>query len=142
MGDLPSRHDKPGNGEIDSNPTIVYEGVYAATIYYDDNFQQDEWLVTPLLDKTGLTDLVLSFMAKSDTNWPGATVKVWVLDNTDTPLTNEPLWDLIRDEDWVDFNYHPVTVDLSAFDAVDQIRIAWQYVGHGGQSFNSRSDQA
>jgi hypothetical protein len=121
---------------VDSNPMIVYEGVYAATIYFDDFEDQDEWLVTPLLEKTGLTDLVLSFMAESDTNWPGATVKVWVLDNTDTPLTSEPLWDLIRDEGWVDFDYHPVAVDLSAFDAIDQIRVAWQYVGIGGQSFN------
>ncbi|MFN2302095.1 MAG: BACON domain-containing protein, partial [Anaerolineales bacterium] len=41
-----------------------------------------------------------------------------------------------RDEAWGTYDYYPVTIDLGAFDDVDQIRIAWQYVGLGGESFS------
>ncbi len=119
----------------DSYPDYVDDGNLAAWVRYDDNNPSDEWLISPVFDTSSLSDLVLSFSAYSDTKYPGATVKVWVLDTNEDPLTAEPLWDLIRDEDWTVTDYRRVTVDLSEFDGYGLIRVAWQYVGQAGQSF-------
>jgi hypothetical protein len=117
------------------NPERVYEGFYAAWINYDNDNESDEWLLTPIINTSAYADLTLSFMARSDTDWVDyATVKVWVTDVDGNPLTAEPLWDL-ADQDWPTIAYHPALVDLSAYDGYGQIRIAWQYVGQGGQTF-------
>ena len=119
------------------NPAHIDEGQYAAWITYDVANASDEWLLTLPMDVSAAEDLTLAFRAWSSTLYPGATMKVWVTDETGNPLTDEPLWDLIRDEDWADPGYRSVFVDLSAFDGYDtgEIRIAWQYVGQNGQSF-------
>jgi len=119
------------------NPAHIDEGQYAAWITYDVANASDEWLLTLPMDVSAAEDLTLAFRAWSSTLYPGATMKVWVTDETGDPLTDEPLWDLIRDEDWADPGYRSVFVDLSAFDGYDtgEIRIAWQYVGQNGQSF-------
>jgi len=119
------------------NPAHIDEGQYAAWITYDVANASDEWLLTLPMDVSAAEDLTLAFRAWSSTMYPGATMKVWVTDETGNPLTDEPLWDLIRDEDWADPGYRSVFVDLSAFDGYDtgEIRIAWQYVGQNGQSF-------
>jgi len=62
-------------------------------------------------------------------------MKVWVTDEEGDPLTDEPLWDMVRDETWSDFEYRLITVDLSDFDEYGAIRVAWQYVGLDGESF-------
>ena len=121
--------------DVATYPDFVYEGDYSAWINYDSSAVSDEWLISPLLDVSEKTDLELTFMAISDTLYPGATIKVWVTDETGVPLTVDPLWDLIRDETWSTFEYRMVTVDLSAFDDYGNIRVAWQYVGLDGDSF-------
>ena len=121
--------------DVATYPDFVYEGQYAAWVNYDSSSNSDEWLLTPVLDVSAVTDLTLTFMAESDTSYPGADMKVWVTDETGTPLTPEPLWDLIRDESWSTFEYRQITVDLTEFDGYGDIRVAWQYVGLDGESF-------
>jgi subtilisin family serine protease len=116
-------------------PDYVYEGAYSAWINYDSSYDSDEWLLTPVIDSSIVTDLTLTFYAESDTEYPTATMKVWVTDEDGVPLTEEPLWDMVRDESWSDFEYRLVTVDLSDFDEYGAIRVAWQYVGLDGDSF-------
>jgi hypothetical protein len=117
------------SGEVD-------EGIYAAYIDYDLVLERDDWLITPILDATSFSDLVLSFRAFSNTLYPHATVQVWVLNEAGDKLTDEPLWDMIRDESWVgDPYYRTVLIDLSQFAGEDAIRIGWRYVGIDGQSF-------
>ena len=116
-------------------PDYVYEGAYSAWINYDSSYDSDEWLLTPVIDSSIVTDLTLTFYAESDTEYPTATMKVWVTDEEGDPLTDEPLWDMVRDETWSDFEYRLVTVDLSDFDEYGAIRVAWQYVGLDGDSF-------
>jgi len=116
-------------------PEYVYEGDYSAWINYDSSYNSDEWLLTPVIDSTIASNLTLNFYAGSDTLYPTATMKVWVTDEDGDPLTTDPLWDLVRDETWSDFEYRLVTVDLSDFDGYSAIRIAWQYVGLDGESF-------
>ncbi len=118
-----------------NDSTKVYEGDYAAWIRYDDFFSSDEWLLSPIIDTALLTDLKISFLAFSDTNYPGATMKLWVTDESGTPLTASPLWDLIRDESWPDLDYRVIVIPLDDFDQYGNIRLAWQYVGLDGQSF-------
>lgn len=117
-------------------PEYVYEGEYAAWVNYDEYANSDEWLLTPVIDATTLVDLELSFMAISNTGWPDATMKLWATDAAGVPLTTEPLWDMVRDETWNDgFYYREVIVDLSAYEGMNEIRLAWQYVGIDGNSF-------
>ena len=118
-----------------NNPAYAYEGNYSAIVNYDSNFNSDEWLFTPEIDLGLYQDLELSFWAQSDTAFPTATMKLWVTDLEGTPLTTEPLWDMIRDETWPSFTYRNVTVDLSAFNNYGPVYIAWQYVGLDGDSF-------
>jgi len=120
---------------VTSDPKYVYEGDFSAWKKFDQTLNSDEWLVSPLIDATLLTDLKLNFMAFSDTNYPGATVKLWVTDDAGTPLTTEPLWDLIRDESWADLDYRLITPDISLYNRYGPFRLAWQYVGLNGQSF-------
>ena len=124
---------------IVDNPEWVDEGRYAAWANFDNDKLSDEWLLTPVLNTSDLTDLVLSFRAYSNTKFPGATMKVWVTNEVGVPITtfsDTPLWDLIRDEVWESLAYRSVQVDLREFDEFDgKIRIAWQYFGQGGQSF-------
>lgn len=116
-------------------PLYVYEGTIAAFLEYDSVYNSDEWLFTPEIDLSLYKDLELSFWAMSDTLYPGATMKLWVTDLSGTPLTTEPLWDMIRDEDWPSFTYRNVTIDLSEFNNYGPVHIAWQYVGLDGDSF-------
>lgn len=122
--------------QVTATPDFVYAGTYAGWVNYDSAAASDEWLLTPVIDTTDLMDLELRFMAISDTIWPTATMKLWATDIDGDPLTAEPLWDMVRDEDWSDdFYYREVIVDLSAYDGVGEMRVAWQYVGLDGESF-------
>jgi hypothetical protein len=116
-------------------PQVVYEGQYAAWVGYDNNFESNEWLRTPIFDISTLNNPYLSFMALTTTTKPSATMEVWVLDEAGNPLTAKPIWDLIDDEKWDTVEYHPVYLDLSPFTSYEEIRIDWRYVGQGGQSF-------
>jgi hypothetical protein len=114
----------------------VDQGQSAAWVRWDLDHPSDEWLITPALDASDVTDLVLSFRAYSNTSYPEASTKVWVLDVNGEPLTDEPLWDMVRDEHWPGLlAYRSVMVDLGQFDGYEEIRIGWQYVGQGGESF-------
>ncbi|HQF61051.1 MAG TPA: S8 family serine peptidase [Anaerolineaceae bacterium] len=125
---------------VTNNVTYVIEGTYSAWINYDSAAASDEWLLTPAMDVTDVTDLSLSFWARSDTEYPTATMKVWVTDNAGVPLTAEPLWDMVRDEEWSTWDLREIVVDLSDFDNhADPIRVAWQYVGLDGESYGMDS---
>ena len=122
--------------QVTATPDFVYAGTYAGWVNYDSAAASDEWLLTPVFDTTDLMDLELRFMAISDTIYPTATMKLWATDIDGDPLTAEPLWDMVRDEDWSDdFYYREVIVDLSAYDGVGEMSVAWQYVGLDGESF-------
>jgi hypothetical protein len=132
--ELPEPSDKPWrlsntSGEVDGGTG------YAAYMDFDLSEVRDDWLITPELDASSFTDLVLSFRAFSRTIFTGATVQVWVLDESGVELSTEPLWDMIRDEDWSTQIYRTVLVDLSQFAGEDVIRIGWRYKGVNGESF-------
>jgi len=116
-------------------PEYVFDGDYAGWINFDYPAESDEWLLSPIVDVSEMVNLELSFLAISDTLNPGATMKLWVTDESGTPLTVEPIWDLIRNENWSSIEYRQMIFDLSDFDGYGNVRIAWQYVCVDGQSF-------
>jgi hypothetical protein len=121
--------------EIKDDPAMVHQGQHAAWVTYDDNQPSDEWLITPVIDMSTSTRPALTFWALSDTNYPGATMKVWALDENNQKLSPEPLWDMVQDESWGSWGYRFVLIDLREYSGQDQFRIGWEYVGQGGQSF-------
>jgi hypothetical protein len=115
----------------------VYEGEYTAWVGYDNFHPSDEWLRSPVIDISALDNPYLSFSTWTNTLKPGATMEVWALDSTGVPLTDEPIWDLIEDENWdlIELEFRRVYLDLSSFVSEGAIRIDWRYVGQEGQSF-------
>ena len=118
-------------------PDFVHSGAYAAWVNYDTPIASDEWLLTPDIDLTGISNASLGFWAESDTLWcpdggSGANMLLHVTDTDGTPIAT--VWDMCNDETWETFEYRLVTVDLSAYGG-QTIKLAWQYVGIDGDSF-------
>jgi len=118
--------------DIQTYPDFIHGGTYAAWINYDSEFKSDNWLISPEIDVQNYSELSLNFWYISDTDWPGATVKVHVLgDGYDMVI-----WDLIEDENFSDFIYRAKTIDLSTYLPEGKfMQLAWQYIGFDGQSF-------
>jgi len=113
-------------------PLFVNSGNYAAWINYDNYNYSNNWLVSPNINLTGYVKANLTFWAESDTNYTGATMKLYIRGDG----INDTIWDMIQDEIWPQeqFEYREKTFDLSAY--VDKtINISWRYVGIGGESF-------
>ena len=107
-----------------------HTGTYHASIRYDSVDQSDEWLFSPAFDVTAM-DYEASFWVKTDTLYPGATLKLHVTDTNGNVI--DTLWDVINDEVWNTFVYREKVFDLSAY-AGQTIKLAWQYVGFDGDS--------
>ncbi len=110
-------------------PDYVHSGQYSAWINYDSDFSSDNWLVSPDICLTGLTEVQLIFWIQADTNWPGATVELHIRGDG----VDDVLWDLIADETWEDFIYREMTFSLDNYIG-QTINISWRYVGFDGQS--------
>jgi len=115
--------------------SYVFQGDHSAFIRFDNDNESNEWLISPVIDITGFTEIFLTFRGITDTKYPGATMKVWLLNESGEKLTDEPLWDLIRDEDWENTVYRGLIVDLSSHAGAGNVRLGWQYIGQEGQSF-------
>lgn len=92
---------------------------------------QDEWLITPVIDAGGETPLTLEFYAGVSGQWlGGATLKCHISDDGGTTWTE--LWNAFDEIDpaagWA-WNF--VSIDISAF-AANDFQVAWQYVGNDG----------
>jgi len=113
-------------------PMYVHAGAYGGWVNYQ-MADQDEWLISPNMAIPGSgVNTILEFWAQSDTNFPGATMILYAAEAggayTDT------LWNLIADESWGTFDFHLITIDLSAY-AGQNIHLVWQYIGNDGESF-------
>ncbi len=113
-------------------PMYVHSGAYGGWVNYQ-MADQDEWLISPNMAIPGSgASTTLEFWAQSDTNFPGATMILYAVEAggafTDT------LWNLIADESWGTFDFHLITIDLTAY-AGQNIHLVWQYVGNDGESF-------
>ena len=113
-----------------TNPDYIHNGEYAGWVNYDSEFSHDNWLVSPDIAITG-DEAYLIFWALADTNWPGATVELWI---RGASIEDVMLWDMIADEVWEEFIYREMSFDISNYIG-ETINISWRYVGFDGQSF-------
>jgi|FLOH01.1.fsa_nt_gi hypothetical protein len=121
---------------IQSNPTnnnfdeIDPNSLFSALVPWVAE-DQDEWLITPVIDAMGETPLSVDFYAGVSGPWlGGATLKCHISDDGGTTWTE--LWDAYDEIDpAADWAWNFVSIDISAYAAGD-FQIAWQYVGNDG----------
>ncbi len=111
--------------------STTHSGDYAGLVDYE-AADQDEWLISPVIDLSGLQNQTAEFWVYANNNWvTSAELQLLVIDSggafTDT------LWQQ-SNETWpYPSEYHHVQVDLSAYTATP-VRLAWRYVGNDGDS--------
>lgn len=110
--------------------SAVHSGEWATWVRWDDVNLSDEWLISPDFNLSGYESVALSFWANSTTNWPGATLELHVIGEG----FDDVIWDLIEDENWVDYEWNELNFDLGAY-LEKTINISWRYVGFDGDSF-------
>lgn len=122
------------------NTIIPYEGLQLASCDYDPALNsQDEWLISPKFDLTGITHAQVKFA------WNGS--KTWSMfpnHNCDLNLmikvgngTWNKIWDQfdIDTATYVNWTWRMDSVDISAYTG-DTVKFAFQYVGTDGAQFN------
>ncbi len=92
---------------------------------------QDEWLITPVIDAAGETPVSLHWYAGVSGSWlTNATLKCLI--STDNGTTWTELWNALDEIDpAADWDWNEVTIDLSSY-ASTPFQIAWEYVGNNG----------
>lgn len=121
------------------NAATFYEGTQSALCEYDPApAPQDEWLISPKFDLTGITHAQAKFAWNGSKYWSmypynncdlnlmakvgnGSWVKIWDQFDTDTAT-------------YASFTWRLDSVDISSF-AGDTVRFAFQYVGVDGADF-------
>lgn len=114
------------------NKNDAYNGSFSAYELFDGSGAEvkDNWLISPDINSTGYSSLLLSFWAKSHTRYPFTTVQVHIKGDG----FDDVVWDLIEDESWDFFWWYNINVDLSSY-AGKTINISWRYKGVNGPSF-------
>ncbi len=92
---------------------------------------QDEWLITSVVDAQGETPVTLHWYAGVSGPWlTNATLKCLI--STDNGTTWTELWNAADEIDpAADWAWNEVTLDISSY-ASTPFQIAWQYVGNDG----------
>ncbi|MBN2541874.1 choice-of-anchor J domain-containing protein, partial [bacterium] len=139
----------PGWQHIQTNPTYTWEiddynphtGIFYTSCLYDPALApQDEWLITPYLDFSGITtDIYLSFWWMMSYYWavdPYDYYDLTVFVSTDSGDTWIPIWNedgigVFTSWEWYDVSFG-THVDLSAYAGEPAVLIGFQYTGTDG----------
>ncbi len=112
---------------------IARTGLYSAAVFYGpQGIVQDEWLITPPLDLSGVSQVYLLFY-EDEEYWSGYgdhhRIRVCTTDPSDT-ANFEIVMDMTPyNHNIAGFDGDPVMVDLSAYAGQSQVYIALQYTG-------------
>ena len=120
-----------GNPEDHPFTEIDPDNIASALVAYIAE-DQDEWLITPVIDAAGETPLKVEWYAGVSGPWlnPGATVILNI--TTDGGTTWTPLWDAIDVIDpAAEWAWNFVSTDLNDYADVP-FQLGWQYVGNDG----------
>ena len=112
-------------------PAWIRTGTYAAWVNYVAE-DQDEWLISPLLDLTYIVDPMAEFWVYANNNWVSyAELQFLIIDGGGT--FTDTLW-YQSNETWpYPSIYHQLQIDLSTYEG-DSVYLAWRYVGNDGDS--------
>ncbi|NLV74937.1 MAG: hypothetical protein GXY52_09720 [Chloroflexi bacterium] len=109
-------------------PDYVHSGPYAAWVNYSSE-AQDEWLFSsPFRVPVDDQDVALSFWVLTSTNYPTATVTVYIQAGSVTTS----VWRL-ADQSWPSLKYRQVSLNLADY-AGQTVRVIWRYHGVEGES--------
>jgi thiol-disulfide isomerase/thioredoxin len=109
-------------------------GAYSAAVFYGpQGIWQSEWLITPPLDFSGLSEIYLIFY-EDENYWSGYGdhhyIKVSTTSQTDTTTFVTVMSMTPQNHSISGFSGDPVIVDLSSFAGENTVYIAFQYIGN------------
>ena len=101
-----------------------YQGSYTARVYYSPVENQDEWLISPTINCSGITGTALSF--DSYYNW-GSTDYGQVMGSIDDGVT----WTVMIENFTADDSWKTKVYDISSWaDGQEQVKILFRYVAN------------
>lgn len=121
-------------------PIVPQDGLKFAYVQWQNAQNQNEWLISPVIDLTDKTELALSFYFNGSYHWSvtnnncDLTLKARINNGTWTNLWTE------ADYTWsTELNYvwNKVTIsDLTAYEGQANVQFAFVYTGNDGANFN------
>ncbi len=125
-----------GNTWIQTNPegnnfnTVDPNSLFSAMVPWVGE-DQNEWIMTPVIDAAGEEPLSINFYAGVSGNWlPFATLKCHI--SIDGGTTWTELWNAAEEIDpAADWAWNYVSIDISGI-ATDPFIVGWQYIGNDG----------
>lgn len=111
------------------NPAWIHSGTYAGWVNYL-AADQDEWLISPLVNLAGQINPAVSFWVYCNNNWPTAGLEFIVQDPEGA--FEDTLWRQLDQTYPLPSTYYNIVVDLSAYN--EPVYLAWRYVGNDGDS--------
>jgi hypothetical protein len=108
-------------------------GVPNARVPWD--YNQDEWLISPVFDFSGLSFINLKFDWMTSYAWsvdPNNNIDLNCKITTDGGLSWQPLWSEHDEGVFPNFIWQTTTLDLTNYAGQPNVMIAWQYVGNDG----------
>ncbi|MBU1941090.1 MAG: choice-of-anchor J domain-containing protein, partial [Candidatus Thermoplasmatota archaeon] len=137
----------------DATYPIPHQGGFAAGLWWSDGSggdptsgAQDEWIITPSIDCTGYENLSLSFYSVYTMSSYGAAASAhdYIQVSTDGGTTWTVVADLVHDAAYYfpgatggpggagwNWNEYPPVIDMSAYDGVPSLMIAFNYLSDG-----------
>jgi len=121
--------------EIITNTTgnWEYDAGGFATVLYD--YSQNEWLITPVLDFSTLTNPYLSFdwaMSYYYAIDPYNNYDLICKVSTNGGATWDSIWTEAAEGVFTTWTWYTKTINLSAYAGQSNVKIAWQYLGDDG----------
>lgn len=132
----------PYTWEIDTY--APFEGSYNATCVYDETYTgtQDEWIISPAVSLTGLTNALLEFEFNGSYYWATGTYQNYDLNvfiSTDDGANWTQIWNQDDHPDWISDDITWVwlhtSIDLSAYIG-QTVKVAFNYYGYDGAQFS------
>lgn len=121
----------------DTSNTYVHSGVLGAYCSWQTGNNQDERLITPVLNFTGITHPTLKFWFDASMYWavtPYDNYDFNVLISTNGGTTwSAPIWSEESDTSaWDSWTWSEVTIGLDAYAGQSNVKLAFQYTGNDG----------
>jgi hypothetical protein len=115
-----------------------YEGSYAASCFYDASYsgQQDEWIISPVLDLSTRTDYMVSFAWMMSYYWSvdpydNYELELWISTDGGSNFSTK-LWCEDDEGVFTNWTWYVESVDLSSYSTETNVKLGWRYYGYDG----------